>query len=246
MSDIYPDQDDMLRCPDCHTETEYLQTDQPMENQYKGKNQDSDMESILKKLDYYCGRGKEVLPENMLDDLDEYFQKRKDNPLKPAAVIRSQPLVGDFPGRRRKERTSRELMEEGLEKTGYNKYYNNIPRIMHLLWGWELPDVDSVRDLFIEHVNEMRPVYNENKGDRKSNINSSYETWRQLWHLGYPCHPADFKIVSTASTLAFYEKMFRIFCQQKGKILGLRPFVPIDVLMQMDIDTLELPSHLSI
>ena len=242
LSEVYPNDVGMIKCPGCQVETHYLQPTQ-QENyavNNTGKSNYKDKETFIKGICRYEGKQKVIFPSDLLDTLDSYFKSkgcpsRKDSP--------NIELVGTVEGRRKRKGTNREMMMTALRDTSFSTHYEDCNLLSNLIWGSELPDLTMIRDRILRDYDESQQVFNRVKGSRKSSLGADYRLFRHLWHLGFPCHPSDFKIVTTPAIIKYYEEVWEKVCTEIGTELGWKPFHRIEVLDKINKETLRLPIH---
>ena len=107
-------------------------------------------------------------------------------------------------------------MLTALEAVGLSRYYGDVHKVCERYWGWKLHNISHLETQIIEDCCKIKPIFDENKGERKSNLGYWYTLWRCLDRLNYGVSPDDFKIASTPKIIDFYERMWNIFC----KVLG--------------------------
>ncbi len=153
------------------------------------------------------------------------------------------PYIGNIPGRRRRgKETSRDLMSHALSAIGLSDNYEDLSLICHTYWGWELPTLTTEQeDLLMDDYDKVQVVFEQIKEERKSSMAVEYRVFRQLWHRGFPCHPHDFKIVTTEEIVDYYEEKFKKICSIIVEELGWLPFVSIYALTAYNYDTLQPP-----
>ena len=242
LSEVYPNDAGMIKCPGCQVETHYLQPTQ-QENyavNNTGKSNYKDKETFIKGICRYEGKQKVIFPSDLLDTLDSYFKSRgfpsrEDSP--------NMELVGTVEGRRKRKGTGREMMMTALRDTGFSTHYEDCNLLSNLIWGSELPDLTMIRDRILRDYDASQQIFNLVKGSRKSSLGADYRLFRHLWHLGFQCHPSDFKIVTTPAIIKYYEEVWEKVCVNIGTELGWKPFYRIEVLDKIDKDTLRLPIH---
>ncbi len=230
-----------LICPGCNRETMPLQHDVSQSDLSGGSKGYLDLETFDKAVDCYEGRQRVTFPDNLISDLDEYFHA---NNYPVGEDVRKMELHGEIKGRRRRGRTSRDIMKKSLKATGHTDHYKDAYLLCRYYWGWEQPDLSMVRDILRYQYKIIQEIFNKKKGTRKSSLGADYRLFRQCWHINVPCHPCDFNIVCTDKIVIFYEKIWSEICDEVGKKLGWRPFVSIYALYLMDPDTLEPPDTL--
>jgi hypothetical protein len=71
-------------------------------------------------------------------------------------------------------------------------------------------------------------------------MDSEYRAFRELWHIGYPCHPLDFNIVRTTDFINYYEDIWEKIVNSVGRQLKWKKFIKIDILYNMDYETLAI------
>lgn len=157
----------------------------------------------------FQGKHPVKLPENLMSDLDDYFDRLN---LPRGEEIRKMPLKEN--GRRGK--TDKEMMYTALADRGYAAHYEDINLICHLYWGWILPDISHLETQLMEDYRESQRVYEEIPKKRHSSLNSQYRLYRQLQKLGYPCSSVDFKMIKTTNIIDDYEDIWEQMCERLG------------------------------
>nr|QBK90846.1 MAG: late transcription factor 3-like protein [Pithovirus LCPAC201] len=242
LSNVYPDNSGMIKCPTCQVETHYLQPTQQESYAINntGKSNYKDKETFVKGICRYEGKQKVIFPIDLIDTLNSHFIS-KGYPSKNDST--TLPLVGTVEGRRKRKGTSREMMMTALKDTSFSSHYEDCNLLSNLIWGSELPDLTMIRDRILRDYDLSQQVFNRVKGKRKSSLGSDYRLFRQLWHLGFPCHPSDFKIVTTPAIIKYYEEVWEKVCSEIGSELGWKPFCRIEVLRKIDKNSLRLPPN---
>ena len=172
----------------------------------KGNNLDifiNNMKDVIKK---YKGDHIPKLPTNWIKRLDKYFEN---HPKKiPLVNVKNKSHIsdGDYV----------KVMLEALSNKDVNmsKHYDDVHYICYAYLDLELPDIDDIINPILEDCRKIYQIYIDNKGERKSNMGYWYLLWRCLDRRSAKCSPNDFKIVSTEEILDWYEKMWRLFCNE--------------------------------
>ena len=243
LKDIYPNDDGNYQCPSCRIETPHLHNSGFCNNDSlvnTRQNNYADRLTFLKATIRYKGEQQAVFIEDFEQKLDIYFDVN--NCLPSGAEIRKLQLTGKIKGRKQRgPQTNRTIMYEALSEINPDNY-GDINLICHNYWGWELPNIPShIEDILINHYDRSQIIYEQLKGDRRSSLGADYRLFRQLWHIGFPCHPNDFKIVTTDSIISYYEDVWEKICFQIGDELGWKKFISIHVLVLYDYKTLDPP-----
>jgi len=201
-------------CPECGYEREKMShIITYKDNQYLNlniKNSYEDCENFRKALQRFQGKQTHRPPQKLYEQLDNYFTK-----LGKGYGPDIQRLELNRDGQ--KPNTSRQMMFEALLETNNSGYYDDINLILHIYWGWTLPDISHLEDMIMEHYIETQKVYNsiENK-DRDASLNIQFRLFVHLKAVGYPCSKHDFKIQTSRDSLIFHNEMWKIMCERTG------------------------------
>jgi hypothetical protein len=109
------------------------------------------------------------------------------------------------------------MMYEALNETNNSAYYEDINLILHLYWGWSLPDISQLEDRIMEDYITTQQIYNAipNK-DRDASLNIQFRLFVHLKAVDYPCTKDDFKIQTSRDSLIFHNEMWKIMCEKSG------------------------------
>jgi len=117
----------------------------------------------------------------------------------------------------RKKGTSREMMFEALSDTNNSAFYDDINLILHLYWGWELPNISHLEERIMEDYINTQQVYNSIlKKDRDASLNIQFRLYVHLKAVGYPCTKDDFKIQTSRDSLIFHNEVWKEMCEKTG------------------------------
>lgn len=211
---------DKLFCSSCYVEisavmqNSYL-TDGSRVNQVS-RNNYANRQNFEISLYRYMGTYNIDIPHDMLTNLNKYFTRYEgdDNDQYDMNNIRNQEKnlqgqCGPF---------SISDMLEALGAIGYQDYYPDVNYICHLLWSWDLPNIDDIFSQIMDDYETSNEVYQEIKKDfdRESSLNTEYHKYRLLERNGHLCFPCDFKIIRTPEIFKRYEKIWNIICDKVG------------------------------
>ena len=174
------------------------------------RNNYEDKLNFIKAIARYQGKQGNKLPQNLIQSLDEYFSSY--GLMTGKQFKESKPL--DEQGRR--VGTDRLMMIKALRESGNSGLYEDINLIMHMYWGWTLPDISHLVDTIIDDYEKSQKVYENIKVDRSSCLNTQYRLFKHLQRLGYPCRKDEFKIIGTQEILEFYEIVWEKICLELG------------------------------
>lgn len=243
---ITPDSNGILSCPNCNVNSIPLFFEKPQQIQDPSKMKitmkqtSSDIKSFKKAYQKYVNGHVEIIfTEKLITDLDQHF--RKTGLSSPEVFFLD--LEGPIDGRRKRGPTSRTLMINALKTTGHTEYINKDYYLCRYYWHWENPNLSTIHNKLMSDYEISQMEYVLLKGNRRSTLGSEYRLFRQLWHIGYPCHPTEFKIVLTDEFIKTYEEIWEKICDAIGDKLGWKKFIKIEILYMMNYDTLELPSR---
>lgn len=212
---IFVDEESGLcTCPECGYERESISHHSTFKDSQRvnigNRNNYEDCENFRKVLMRFQGKQPNRPPGKLYEHLDEYFKKIR----KPIGdEIQTLPLSSEG----KKKGTSRQMMIEALIETNNTAYYDDINLIMHIYWGWELPDISELENKIMEDYMLTQQVYNTipNK-DRDASLNIQFRLFVHLKAIGYPCIKEDFKIQTSRDSLEFHQEMWKIMCEKTG------------------------------
>lgn len=173
-----------------------------------GRNGYEDRETFSKAIDHFEGKYRGEIPDKLYDQLDAYYESKG---FPKGEVVKGWKLLPNG----RKEKTSVELLIEGLKLTNNALYYTAYMAIAHSYWGWRLHDLSSVRDEVLIDYDLTQEVYNIIK-EREASLNVNIRLYLHLKAKDYPCELADFKIVTSRDSLIYHQKMWKIMCERTG------------------------------
>lgn len=208
------DESGLCICPSCGYERESISHHSTYKDSQRvnigNRNSYDDCENFRKALHRFQGKQNHHPPDKLYDQLDIYF--RNINKLYRENVLK-QPLTEDG----RKKHTSRQMMYEALNETNNSAYYEDINLILHLYWGWALPDISNLEDRIMEDYITTQQIYNAipNK-DRDASLNIQFRLFVHLKAVDYPCTKDDFKIQTSRDSLIFHNEMWKIMCEKSG------------------------------
>jgi hypothetical protein len=174
------------------------------------KNNYEDCENFRKALLRFQGKQTHRPPPKLYEQLDDYFTK-----LGKGLSIDVKRLSLNDKGQ--KDGTSRQMMFEALSEINNTAYYDDINLILHIYWGWELPNISHLEEKIMEDYFATQKVYNSipNK-DRNASLNIQFRLFVHIKAVGYPCSKNDFKIQTSRDSLIFHNEMWKIMCEKTG------------------------------
>ena len=215
LSKIFIDQDSGLSlCPSCGYEKESVSYNSSYKDSLRVntsiRNNYDDCENFRKALLRFQGRQNNRPPAKLYEQLDSYFVKIK----KPvSSEILKLPLSEDG----KKKGTSREMMFEALSETNNSAYYDDINLILHIYWGWELPNISHLEEKIMEDYINTQQVFNSiAKKDRNASLNIQFRLYVHLKAVNYPCTKDDFKIQTSRDSLIFHNEIWKQMCEETG------------------------------
>ena len=173
---------------------------------------DEDITNFIKVLEKFEGKNSTPIHEGLYNELDEYM---KSIDIKPGEYYRALPLNKEG----KKDGTSKRLLWQALERLGYNQYYDEINRIIHVYWGYTLPDLSHYRDQLIEDYQNTQTVWKRIKKDydRSASLGTQYRLYKQLLAVGYPhCNREDFRIQEMIDSLRLHDHAWKRMCDETG------------------------------
>jgi hypothetical protein len=204
----------LIICPKCGYERENISYNSTYKDiqrvNLSNRNNYDDCENFRKALLRFQGRQNHRPPSKLYEQLDDYFIKIK----KPTGKeILNTPSTEDG----KKKGTSREMMFEALSETNNSAYYDDINLILHIYWGWDLPDISSIEERIMEDYINTQHIYNSIvQKDRNASLNIQFRLYVHLKAVGYPCTKDDFKIQTSRDSLIFHNEMWNIMCEKTG------------------------------
>ena len=173
------------------------------------RNNYDDGENFRKALERFQGTQNNKPPIYLYEELDSYFISRN---FPIGEEIQKLPL--DQKGE--KKGTSRNLMYDALSFTGNSGFYEDINLILHVYWGWELPDITHIKDIIMGEYELSQSVYEELPKERKSSLNSQFRLLKHLLRhkdsIKYDIRVQDFKIPSTRDIIEWHEQFWEKMC----------------------------------
>lgn len=215
LNNIFLDEDSgMCICPQCGYERETISYNSTYKDVQRinlgNKNNYDDCENFRKALQRFQGKQSHRPPKKLYEQLDEYFKKMGKYSSKE---IQSLPINEEG----QKKGTSREMMFEALSETNNSAYYDDINLILHIYWGWNLPNICHLEEKIMDDYISTQKVYNsiQNK-DRNASLNIQFRLFVHLKAADYPCNKNDFKIQTSRDSLIFHNEMWKVMCEAVG------------------------------
>lgn len=180
------------------------------------KNNYTDDSNFEKAILRFEGKQANKLPENLFKDLDEYFVSYN---FEICIVVKTWEFDEENDCRFKinekgiKISLNRNIMIEALGKTGNSDYYNDMNLILHLYWGFPLPDISNVKEGIREDYAKTQKVFNEMDKNRTSSLNSDFRLLKHLQLRGYKCKKTQFKIIRTKQIQQEYEILWKKMCE---------------------------------
>ena len=197
--------DGFMICPECSIEIPiFLKREENIESTSENITLkiEPDIGNFVKRIDAYSGIMPETYPSNLEKIIDTYFTKYG---YITCEEIRNLPLNPD--GRTRGN-TSKKILESVLKDDSIQKLYEHSEWICFEYWGWVRHDISHLREKLLHDFKISQSIINENKGERKSNINREYRLFRHLEKLGYKkLDLLDFRMVKEKS-LDYHENIW--------------------------------------
>lgn len=130
-------------------------------------------------------------------------------------------LIGNknTPKEERFKKISKKDIYIGLKETGYNKHYEDLFLIHHVLTGTPSNDISHLEPLLYKDFETLSNLYDEkykNELDRSSFLNSKYILYHLLKRYKYNCDDLLFLMLKTYERRAFYDDI----CRNLFTILG--------------------------
>lgn len=173
-----------------------------------GRSQYEDRSTFIRAFERAQGQKIGKIPEKLYEMLDEYFLRKG---IPEGKKIKEYPTLPNG----KKPKTSVDLLSEALSSTGNAAYYDSIPMIAHVYWGWELPNLSEYREGVISDYDATQKVYEEIK-ERESSLNVQIRLYLHLRARDYPCDWSDFKILTSRESLEYHHRMWKIMCERTG------------------------------
>lgn len=211
---ISDDNSGIIFCPECGHERENISHNSTYKDTQRintgNRNNYDDCENFRKALQRFQGKQSHRPPLKLYEQLNDYFEKMGKC---LGEDIQSLPLTKDG----QKKGTSRQMMFEALSETNNSAYYDDINLILHIYWGWALPNISNLEERIMQDYIATQKVYNAipNK-DRDASLNIQFRLFVHLKAVDYPCNKNDFKIQTSRDSLIFHNEMWKIMCEKTG------------------------------
>jgi hypothetical protein len=215
LTKIFIDEDSGLSvCPSCGYEKESISHNSNYKDTLRlnssNRNNYDDCENFRKALYRFQGKQNNRPPVKLYEQLDVYFI-RINKPI--GSEILKLPLSEDG----KKKGTSREMMFEALADTNNSAFYDDINLILHIYWGWELPNISHLEEKIMEDYINTQQVYNSiAKKDRNASLNIQFRLYVHLKAVDFPCTKDDFKIQTSRDSLIFHNEIWKEMCEKTG------------------------------
>lgn len=144
----------------------------------------------------------------LMKRLDEYFLSYG----KPCGEdVRNMP-VNEYGW---KNNTSYDLMHEALQ---YCKMpvYDYVSSICQTYWGYNLPDISSVKKQVMQDYMDSQPVFmdiiKKYPSIRKSSLNTRFRAFKHLQARGANVREEEFRIIKTHDIRVLHDRIWKIMC----------------------------------
>lgn len=206
-----------IKCSECSIEIHTINNTKRKKNRDKSSSSQTEsntLDNSLKALKRLQGKQSDVIPNSLLEKIDEYYIAKG---YEPAAKIREMEL--DSNGRR--GGTTFASLSKTLKEMKQSSYYNDVHLIGKKLWGWELPELGHIEAEFISIFDKTQKVATvlpvEEKG-RSSSLGTQFRNWKQILIISFhgKCDPiprSEFKIVENPKSLEIQEALWKKMCE---------------------------------
>lgn len=212
LEEIPMDEVGLQRCSRCGLERVVLMRNVIVHEHDEGSSRSNydDRETFYRRLLRFQGKQSNKLPlPQLFEALDRYFSRLG---LPTGEQVRALPHLpdGTKPG------TSCAMMIKALQEEGFADCYDDRNLVMHLYWGWTLPDISHLEEQIMQDYDATQKVFERLKKGKKSSINGEYRQFKHLELVGYPCDESMFRIIKTRDTLERTEETWRQMCEGAG------------------------------
>jgi len=179
---------------------------------YLTNSTDEDINNFIKVLSKFEGKNVSYIPEILYQELDEYFIKKNHQ---KGEYYKNLPLNKEG----KKEGTNKKLLWSALEDLNYNQYYDEINYIIHVYWGWKLPDLSLYKEQIIKDYQLTQQVWYKIKKDykRSASLGTSFRLYSHLKSVNFPnCKKEDFKIQDMVDSLRLHNDAWERMCKLTG------------------------------
>lgn len=222
--DLISEENGTIVCPNCLTEKISVVRARFYKDNTRTNNSGNNYEdraNFEKVLMRFQGKQPDKPPPELYESLERYFTKYK-LPLIDIhsdgfpTYVSSNYIKNHLPlnSAGEKDGTSRGLMYKALKDSGNSRYYDHINIILHVMWGWELPDVSHLELQIMDDYDKSQRIYEILPKDRKSSLNSQFRLFKHLRRLGYNCKSSNFRIPTTHDILEFHENIWAKICEE--------------------------------
>lgn len=97
-----------------------------------------------------------------------------------------------------------------LKELSYNKYYEDITYIFHLLTNKTIPDISHLEPILLSDFDRLLDLYDQKHHDRKNFINNNYVLFQLLKKNGFKCNRNDFCHLKTNDRKYYHD----VVCQE--------------------------------
>lgn len=209
LEDLKEEKEGIIICPVCNCINSYL-----IPNQYTRDIEknifylDEDTNNFVKILDKFEGKTSLILDSSFFELLDEYFLSIG---FVTGEEIRKQPLNV----MKKKDRVSKKMLWNALEKIGYSQYYDETSYIANAYWGWKLPCLKNYKEQILRDYQNTQNAWNLIKTEykRTASLGTQYRLYVHLLAVNYPyCEKDDFKIQENVESLRLHNDAWKKMC----------------------------------
>lgn len=112
------------------------------------------------------------------------------------------------------DRLTYSVVRQFLQTTGFSRFFENIPKIMHLLTGVEPHKFTrEQKKLLINIFLEVQPSFEKNRGRRKNFLSYSYVTYKICELLGLPQFLTRLPLLKAPKNLLAADNIWRSVCK---------------------------------
>jgi hypothetical protein len=214
----YENMDENDVCPFCGIEFNSIlkitTTNSDTKNIYRSNY--SDDHNFEKAILRFEGKQINKLPENIFKVLDDYYISYN-MPLSDDAKLWEYDDENECRSKINDKGIeiilNRDIMEEALKKTKNSDFYNDMHLILHLYWGFPLPDISNFKEGIREDYSKTQKIFVTIEKDRSSSLNGDFRLLKHLELRGYKCKKNQFKIIKTDKIRDQYEVLWKQMCE---------------------------------
>ena len=175
------------------------------------KKSEEDITNFEKVIDKFEGKQVNVLDEEIIEKLDNYFKSIGFKSRKEILKLKCLPNG-------KKPFTTKKILWNALENIKH-KFYEDTNYIAHIYWGWELPNLSNYKfQILLDYRKTQKVWLNiKNKYNRSASLGTQFRLYVHLYAVSYEhAYIDDFKIQDNVESLRLHNEAWKIMCEETG------------------------------